>query len=60
MLVSVHVGPAAAGGPGVAAACAGVVGACPAALPTPVGFGVCCPAVHVVGGDAGATLVVRW
>jgi hypothetical protein len=25
-----------------------------------VGFGVCCPAVHVVGGDAGATLVVRW
>ena len=32
----VHVGHA-AGGPGVAAACVGVVGACPAALPTSAG-----------------------
>ena len=33
----VHAGPHAAGGPGVAAAWVGVVGACPAALPTSAG-----------------------
>ena len=32
-----HVGPGAAGGPGVAAACAGAAGTCPAALPTATG-----------------------